>query len=389
MRTAVTEMFGIDVPIFAFSHCRDVVAAVTKAGGMGVLGAVAHSPEQLEIDLDWIEAEVGDRPYGVDLIVPLSYAGSEAGGLSIEEVRALIPPEHRAFVADILRRYDVPELPDAAAGPGGEPSSRGGPVGDAGAGMIFSAGRADPQLEIALAHRTALVVNALGPPTGHMIERARAEGRRIGALAGAAQHAERHVRAGVDLIVAQGYEAGGHTGEIGSMVLIPEVVDAVGDTPVLGAGGIGRGRQMAAAMALGAAGVWCGSVWLTTDEAETHPVVKQKFLAAGSADTVRSRSRTGKPARQLRSAWTDEWDDPETPVPLGMPMQPVLVDGALQRIDRAAHRPGSGAERLANYFVGQIVGTMNRPKPAAQVVYEMIDEFIEAAQSLGRQLDGG
>ena len=389
MRTAVTEMFGIDVPIFAFSHCRDVVAAVTKAGGMGVLGAVAHSPEQLEIDLDWIEAEVGDRPYGVDVIVPLSYVGSEAGGLSIEEVRALIPPEHRAFVADILRRYDVPELPDDAAGPGDEPSSRRGPVGDAGAGMIFSAERAGPQLEIALAHRTALVVNALGPPTEHMIDRARAEGRRIGALAGAAQHAERHVRAGVDLIVAQGYEAGGHTGEIGSMVLIPEIVDAVGDTPVLGAGGIGRGRQMAAAMALGAAGVWCGSVWLTTDEAETHPVVKQKFLAAGSADTVRSRSRTGKPARQLRSAWTDEWDGPETPMPLGMPMQPVLVDGALQRIDRAAHRPGSGAEKLANYFVGQIVGSMNRSKPAAQVVYEMIDEFIEAAQSLGRQLDAG
>jgi NAD(P)H-dependent flavin oxidoreductase YrpB (nitropropane dioxygenase family) len=387
MRTAVTEMFRIDVPILAFSHCRDVVAAVTKAGGMGVLGAAAHSPRQLEVDLDWIEAEVGDRPYGVDVIVPLSYAGSEAGGLSSEDVRALIPPEHRAFVADILRRYDVPELTDTP-GPEGAPSSRGGPVGDAGAGMIFSAERADPQLEIALAHRTALVVNALGPPTEHMIDRAKAEGRRIGALAGAAQHAERHVRAGVDLIVAQGYEAGGHTGEIGSMVLIPEVVDAVGDIPVLGAGGIGRGRQMAAAMALGAAGVWCGSVWLTTEEAETHPVVKQKFLAAGSADTVRSRSRTGKPARQLRSAWTDEWDDPDSPMPLGMPMQPVLVDAALQRIDRAAHRQGSGAEKLANYFVGQIVGTMNRSKPAAQVVYEMIDEFIDAVGSLGGQLDG-
>jgi NAD(P)H-dependent flavin oxidoreductase YrpB (nitropropane dioxygenase family) len=386
MRTPVTEMFGIDVPILAFSHCRDVVAAVTRAGGMGVLGAVAHSPTQLEIDLDWIEAEVGDRPFGVDLIVPMSYAGSEAGGLSIEDVRALIPPQHRDFVTDILRRYDVPELPDEPA-PAGEPTSRDGLVGDAGAGMIFSAERAAPQLEIALAHRTALVVNALGPPTEHMIERAKEEGRRIGALAGAAQHAERHVRAGVDLIVAQGYEAGGHTGEIGSMVLIPEVVDAVGDIPVLGAGGIGRGRQMAAAMALGAAGVWCGSVWLTTDEAETHPVVKEKFLAAGSADTVRSRSRTGKPARQLRSAWTDEWDDPDTPAPLGMPMQPVLVDSALRRIDRAAYRQGSGAEKLANYFVGQIVGNMNQSKPAAQVVYEMIDEFIDAARSLGRQLD--
>jgi NAD(P)H-dependent flavin oxidoreductase YrpB (nitropropane dioxygenase family) len=383
MRTAVTEMFGIDVPLFAFSHCRDVVAAVTRAGGMGVLGAAAHSPEQLETDLNWIEAEVGDRPYGVDLIVPLRYAGSDEGGLSIDAIRDRIPPQHIEFVDDLLRRYEVSELP-----PSDEPSGRlGSGVGDAGAGAIFSAERADPQLDIALARRTALVVNALGPPTPHMIDRVQAEGRRIGALAGAAHHAERHVSAGVDLIVAQGYEAGGHTGEIASMVLIPEIVDAVGDVPVLGAGGIGRGRQMAAAMALGAAGVWCGSVWLTTEEAETHPVVKEKFLAATSADTVRSRSRTGKPARQLKSAWTDEWEDPATPVPLGMPMQPVLVDAALARIDREAHRRGSGAERLANYFVGQVVGTMNRSKPAAQVVYEMIDEFIEAAGSLSRQLE--
>jgi NAD(P)H-dependent flavin oxidoreductase YrpB (nitropropane dioxygenase family) len=389
MRTAVTEMFGIDVPILAFSHCRDVVAAVTKAGGMGVLGAAAHTPEQLEIDLAWIEAEIGDRPYGVDLIVPARYEGSDEGGLSIEAVRGLIPPEHVAFVDEILRRYEVPELPDGDSGgdTGGEPSSRGGPVGNAGAGMIFSAERAGPQLDIALARRTALVVNALGPPTADMIDRAKADGRLVGALAGAAQHAERHVQAGVDLIVAQGYEAGGHTGQIGTMVLLPEIVDAVDGVPVLGAGGIGRGRQMAAAMALGAAGVWCGSVWLTTEEAETHPVVKEKFLAATSADTVRSRSRTGKPARQLRSAWTDEWDDPGSPMPLGMPLQPVLVDAALRRIDRAAHRKGSGAERLANYYVGQIVGAMNQSKPAAQVVYEMIDEFIEATRSLARQLE--
>jgi len=385
MRTTVTEMFGIDVPILAFSHCRDVVAAVTRAGGMGVLGAAAHTPEQLEIDLDWIEAEVGDGPYGVDLIVPARYEGSDEGGLSIDAVRGLIPPEHVAFVADILRRYDVPELSEGDID--GEPSSRGGPVGDAGAGMIFSAERAGPQLDIALERRTALVVNALGPPTPEMIDRANAAGRLVGALAGAARHAQRHVGAGVDLVVAQGYEAGGHTGQIGTMVLLPEIVDAVGDVPVLGAGGIGRGRQMAAAMALGAAGVWCGSVWLTTEEAETHPVVKQKFLDASSADTIRSRSRTGKPARQLRSAWTDEWEDPETPMPLGMPMQPVLVDAALQRIDRAAYRKGSGAERLANYYVGQVVGTMNRSKPAAQVVYDIIDEFIEATRSLARQLE--
>jgi NAD(P)H-dependent flavin oxidoreductase YrpB (nitropropane dioxygenase family) len=206
-------------------------------------------------------------------------------------------------------------------------------------------------------------------------------------LAGSAKHALRHVDNGVDIVVAQGHEAGGHTGEIGSMVLIPEVVDAVAPVPVLGAGGIGRGRQMAAAMALGAQGVWCGSVWLTTDEAETHPVVKEKFLKATSADTIRSRSRTGKPARQLKSAWTDEWENPETPMPLGMPIQPALVGEALYRIDRAAHHPGSGAEKLANYFVGQIVGHMNETKPAAQVVFDIVDEFIDAVQALSKQLE--
>ena len=383
MRTPITEMFGVDLPILAFSHCRDVVAAVSKAGGMGVLGSVAHSPEGLEVDLAWIESEIGDRPYGVDLIVPAKYAGDDKGGLSVDDVLGLIPAEHVAFVNDILKRYDVPELPAEGKGP----SAGGGPVRDTGAGMIFSAERAGPQLDIALAHKTALVVNALGPPTAEMIERTKEAGRYVGALAGAAQHAERHVNAGVDMIVAQGYEAGGHTGEIGTMVLIPEIVDAVGDVPVLGAGGIGRGRQMAAAMALGAAGVWCGSVWLTTEEAETHPVVKEKLLAARSADTVRSRSRTGKPARQLKSAWTEEWDDPSTPQPLGMPIQPVLVNAALDRIDRAAYRKGSGAERLANYFVGQIVGSMNTPTTSAQVVFDMVDEFIEATQSLAAQLE--
>jgi len=382
MRTAITEMFEIDVPILAFTHCRDVVAAVTKAGGLGVLGAVAHSPEQLEVDLAWIEAEVGGRPYGVDLIVPARYPGDEAGGLSIDDLAAMIPEAHRAFVDDLLRRYDVPALP--------EDEGRRGVLGRAASNdgaAPFSAQQAAPLLEVALAHRTVLVVNALGSPPPHMIERVKAEGRLVGALAGKAVHAERHVAAGVDLIIAQGAEAGGHTGEIGTMVLVPEVVDAVAPVPVLAAGGIGRGRQMAAAMALGAAGVWCGSVWLTTEEAETHPVVKEKFLHATSADTTRSRSRTGKPARQLRTAWTEEWDDPTHPDPLPMPAQPLLVATALARIDRAAFRPDSGAARLANYFVGQVVGTMNEVKPAAQVVFDLVDEFIEAVQGLSALLE--
>jgi NAD(P)H-dependent flavin oxidoreductase YrpB (nitropropane dioxygenase family) len=380
MQNAVTETFGIEFPIFAFSHCRDVVAAVSKAGGLGVLGVVAHTPGQLEIDLDWIEAEIGDRPYGVDLIVPARYAGDEGGGYTLDDIRRLIPPEAAAFVDDILARYDVPPLP-----PDDDP--RTGRGLDLGMAAPFSATAAMPQLDIALAHRAAFVANALGPPPAFMIERCKEAGRVVGALAGKAVHAERHVQAGVDLIIAQGSEAGGHTGEIGTMVLIPEIVDAVAPVPVLGAGGIGRGRQMAAAMALGAQGVWCGSVWLTTEEAETHPVVKAKMLAATSADTVRSRSMTGKHARMLRTAWTDEWDRPDTPDPLGMPLQPILTAQAQARIQRAAFTEGSGAEKLATYFVGQVVGTMNQSKKAAQVVYDIVEEFIEAVEALGHQLD--
>jgi len=357
-----------------------VVAAVTKAGGVGVLGAVAHSPNALEIDLDWIEAEVGDKPFGVDLIVPAKYLGSDEGGVDMGHVRNMIPAAHRAYVDDILERYDVPLLPD-----GDESGRQFGGADDKAA--PFSADSQEPNLDIALAHKSALIVNALGPPPQHMIERCKEEGRKVGALAGKAQHAERHVNAGVDFIIAQGSEAGGHTGEIGTMVLIPEIVDAVGNTPVLGAGGIGRGRQMAAAMALGAQGVWCGSVWLTTEEAETHPVVKEKFLKATSSDTIRSRSRTGKHARQLKSAWTEEWDDPETPMPLGMPAQPVLIDEAINRINRAAYTKGSGAEQLANYFVGQIVGNMNESKSATRVVFEMVEEFIDATEYLKSQLE--
>ena len=379
MKTPATELFGIDLPIFAFSHCRDVVAAVSRAGGLGVLGAVSHTDEQLAIDLEWIEAELEGRPYGVDVIVPTYAVGTDAVA-TVADVEAMIPEAHRAFLEDLLERYEVPSLP------AGEEAGRFGLRSDNAA--PFSPEQVGSQLDVALAFEPALFVNALAPPPGFMINKVKAAGRLIGALAGKQQHAVRHVNAGVDLIIAQGAEAGGHTGEIGSMVLIPEVVDAVAPVPVLGAGGIGRGRQMAAAMALGAAGVWCGSVWLTTAEAETHPVVKEKFLAATSDDTVRSRSLTGKPARQLKSAWTDEWDDPDTPAPLDMPFQPVLVDEAIARIDRAAYRSGSGAERLINYFVGQVVGSLHESKPTSQVIFEMVDEFVDSVQALGAGLEG-
>ena len=230
-----------------------------------------------------------------------------------------------------------------------------------------------------------LIVNALGPPPPDMIERAHANDVLVGALAGKKSHAVRHVASGVDIIIAQGHEAGGHTGDIGTMVLVPEIVDAVAPTPVLAAGGIGSGRQVAASIALGAQGVWCGSVWLTTQEAETHPVVKEKFLTATSSDTLRSRSRTGKPARQLRSAWTDEWEGDTSPGTLPMPLQPMLIAHASRRVDRAATNPENrGAVELANYFVGQIVGSMNESISATRVVEDMITEYLDVMDRFDR-----
>ena len=375
MQTRVSQMLGVEFPILAFSHCRDVVAAVTNAGGFGVLGAVAHSPEHLEIDLNWIEEQTHGRPYGIDLLLPQKYAGADEGGLDRESLRQLLPAEQQQFVDDILRRYGVPTADDE--------------VSAAISGMTnlsVSPRGYEPLLDVAFAHRTTLVASALGPPPPALIERAHSADVLVAALAGTKVHAERHRNAGVDLIVAQGTEAGGHTGEISTMVLVPEVVDAVAPTPVLAAGGIASGRQIAAALALGAEGVWCGSVWLTTEEAETHPVVKQKFVAATSRDTIRSRSLTGKPARMLRSAWTDEWDKPEAPATLPMPAQSALVAEAQYRINKAATQAGSGAEELANYFVGQVVGQLDRIRPARQVVLDMVTEYADVAQSFADQL---
>lgn len=374
MHTRACDLLGMEFPIFAFSHCRDVVAAVSKAGGFGVLGAVAYSPDSLDIALSWIDEHAGDSPYGVDVIIPAKYVGDERGGLMASEVGDLIPAEHRDFVEQILARYGVPALADEMEAASSDRR------------MPFSKESTDELLDVVWRHpKVRFIANALGPAPAHLVEAAHERGLIVGGLVGTVEHARRQKSAGVDLIIAQGYEAGGHTGEISTMVLVPQVVDAVAPVPVLAAGGIADGRQVAAALALGAAGAWCGSVWLTTDEAETHPVVKEKFLAASSSDTIRSRAKTGKPARQLKSAWTDEWEDPQNPKPLPMPLQGALVAEAENRIARSA-AANDGARQLINYFVGQAVGQMNQPKPAAKVVLEMVEGYIDAASRLGSTL---
>jgi NAD(P)H-dependent flavin oxidoreductase YrpB (nitropropane dioxygenase family) len=375
VKTPICDQFGIEFPLFAFSHCRDVVAAVTNAGGFGVLGGTAYTPEQLEQELAWIDAEVKGKPYGVDIIVPAKFEGKGENVTSTQLVDR-IPAEFREYIADLLASHDIPvEEKKARVG-------RSGLSGDTG----------EQLLDVALRHPIKLMANALGVPPDYMLEAGRSSGVPVAALVGAKEHALKQVKAGVDVIIAQGTEAGGHCGEVSTLVLVPEVLDTLAsvgsDVPVLAAGGIVTGRQMAACVAMGAAGAWTGSVWLTTEEAETAPATVQKMLAATSRDTIRSTGRTGKPARQLVSDWTKAW----APTPGGhptlpLPLQNMISEPALRRIDKLAANGHEGAQQLATYFVGQGVGLMNKVKPAREVVLEFIEDYVAAAERLTGSLE--
>jgi NAD(P)H-dependent flavin oxidoreductase YrpB (nitropropane dioxygenase family) len=367
MRTELCDALGIDVPIFAFTHCRDVVVEVSRAGGFGVLGAVGFSPKQLVQELDWIDARIGDKPYGVDTVIPNKYEGmGEMDAERLEEkLRAAIPPEVREFAAKLLRDAGVPEFPD-------DGEERQELIG-------WTLATAMPQIEVALSHpKVKLIANALGTPPAEVIEKIHASGRKVAALCGSAAQALKHKEAGVDIVIAQGHEGGGHTGEVGSIVLWPEVIDAVAPLPVLAAGGIGSGRQVAAALALGAAGVWTGSIWLAVKESSSAMAQKESYLRATSRDTVRSRSVTGKPARMLRNEWTEAWEKPGNPKPLPMPLQGMVTMDMVRR----THRYADKAQKVAFNPVGQIVGAMKEIRPAKDVVADLIDGYYEAVERL-------
>lgn len=363
MRTALCALLGIEHPIVGFTPSEHVAAAISRAGGLGVLGCVRfNDPAELDATLDWLDENTDGRPYGVDVVMP-TRGPTEGTPVDLDR---LIPAGHRDFVQSTLTRLGVPPLPDDT------------PAGDGVLGWLHSIARS--HVEVALTHPVRLIANALGPPPPDIIERAHERGLLVAALAGRAAHARGHVSSGVDIVVAQGYEAGGHTGEIASMVLIPEVVDAVGaQVPVLAAGGIGCGRQIAAALALGATGVWMGSAWLTTEEyaiGSWMPALRKALLAASSADTVRSRIYSGKPARLLRNRWTDAWSQPDAPAPLPMPLQNLLVSEAHNRLMRA------NDPTVVPMPVGQIVGRMNDVRPVADVIASLVSEADETLKRL-------
>ena len=382
MNNRICDLLGIEFPLVAFSHCRDVVAAVSRAGGMGVFGGVNCSPETLEEELSWIDAHVDGKPYGLDIIVPNKVEG-KGEQLDAETVLAALPQEHKQFTNDIMQRHGV------------DPGRIAEDIEAVRREQVaftdnLRGGTAAALLEIAFRHPIKLIANALGIPPQVMLDMGQKHGVPVAALVGTKDHAMSQVAAGVDIIIAVGGEAGGHTGEISTMVLIPEVCNALAqigdDTPVLAAGGIATGAQMAAAMAMGASGVWCGSVWLTTVEAETNPVVKAKMLAASSRDTVRARSRTGKPSRQLRSPWTDAWEKEGAPTPLPMPLQSLVAEPPLRVIDKLSQGESQGAKDLATYWVGQGVGLMNEQMTAGQVVQGFKEDFLTAYERLSANL---
>lgn len=378
LKSSLCQKLGITFPLFAFSHCRDVVVEVSKAGGFGVLGAVGHTPESLKIELDWIDANIEGKPYGIDLLIPSKMDHKSEKTMTTEDLIGLIPPEHIAYINQLLQNHNI-ETTDLWSGKYGHDYTN----------NMREDGATD-LLDIALKHPISLFVNALGVPPQSVIKRCHEQNITVGALTGAREHALKHAEAGVDILIVSGTEAGGHCGEVSTMVVVPDVIEAVKDYKnihVLAAGGIATGRQMAACMAMGAAGAWCGSVWLTTVEAETTPTVKQKMLEAGTRNTVRSRSRTGKPTRQLQSAWTDAWQAYDAPDPLTMPLQGILSRPPMDKIDRLAANGHEGATALATYYVGQAVGLMNQEKSTRAVVYEFMEDFANSVERLSNTLE--
>ncbi|QEU89747.1 nitronate monooxygenase [Streptomyces kanamyceticus] len=362
MQTELSKKLGVEHAVFGFTPFPAVAAAISRAGGFGVLGAVRYTaPDELARDLDWMQEHVDGKPYGLDVVMP----AKKVEGVSEADVEAMIPEGHRQFVRDTLAKHGVPELAEGEAS------------GWRITGWMEQVAR--NQLDVAFDYPIKLLANALGSPPADVIQRAHDHDVLVAALAGSARHARKHAEAGIDVVVAQGYEAGGHTGEIASMVLTPEAVEAVAPLPVLAAGGIGSGQQIAAALALGAQGVWLGSLWLTTTEADLHsPALTRKLLAAGSGDTVRSRALTGKPARQLRTEWTDAWDDPQGPGTLPMPLQGLLVAEAVSRIQK--YEVGE----LLGTPVGQIVGRMNSERSVQAVFDDLTREFERAVDRVNR-----
>ncbi len=353
----ICDRLKIRYPIFGFAHDVATVAAISKAGGFGVYGATRRFPDEITRELAEIRRLVGDRPFGVDLVLPPGMPEHN----SRAAIEAEIPEAHKTFVAGLIEKYQVPP----ASGPGMRTR------------FIRSAEIEAEQLRAVLESDVDMFACGIGAPPDAVAE-AKDRGKVTLALIGSPHHVERSRAAGVEILVAQGYDASAHTGPIGTYSLVPQIVDAAGDLPVLVAGGVATGRHLAAALAMGAQGVWMGTAWLLSEEHQghLHPVNRDKLLAAGSADTVITRSESGKTFRQVRTAWSQEWEAEDAPAPLKMPYQDVLVGDLLGAIEEHDIEP------LIHSGAGQSVAYFDEVRPVQHIMDDLV---AEATETLSRQ----
>ncbi|UFX43928.1 nitronate monooxygenase [Bradyrhizobium sp. 41S5] len=347
LATSLSRRLGVAHPIFGFAHSVDAVAAVSNAGGIGIYGATRDTPEEIHERLKRLRMLVGDRPFGVDLVLPNGMPPRD----DREAIERKLPEAHRRFVAALYPQYQVPPATKAGM------RSR----------FVHSVEMAEQQIAAVLESDVNLFAWGFGAPPAAVAE-AKARGKLTVALIGSPRHAKGALDTGIDVLVAQGYDAGAHTGPIGTFSLVPQIVDIAGDVPVVAAGGVATGRHIAAALAMGAEGVWLGTAWLATREHALPPTVLKKLLAARSEDAVICRADSGKTLRQIRSAWSDEWSAPDAPKPLRMPYQDILVGDLLGAIDEHEIEP------LVHVPAGQSIGYFDRLTTVVETMQKLVGE---------------
>ncbi len=352
---ALCRRLGIRVPIFGLAHKVEVVAAISRAGGLGVYGAARDGPHELEGKLKRLRELCAGHPVGVDLLLPTGIPETATR----ESVAAAVPQAHRAFVRSLFEKYGVP------------PATEGNFFSQ----YVRSQALFEEQVEAAVASGVEVFAAGVGTPP-RVLRRARDAGQHTIALVGSVRHAQKALDAGADILVAQGGDAGGHTGPIGTFSLVPQVVAAAGNHPVIAAGGIGTGAQVAASLALGAQGAWLGTLWLGTREHALPAALAAKLIAADSEDTVITRAHSGKPCRVVRSAFSDEWEQPGAPQPLGMPYQQALTGELLAAVEEHEIEP------LIYEAAGQSVAWLREIEPVAQVMERLERQTREALRSM-------
>lgn len=355
LRTPVCDRLGIAHPIFGFSHSVDVVVEIARAGGYPVLGLAREMPHEIPHILRAVDERMQGRPYGVDLMLPAAVPRTG----SIDDVRAALPAAHVDFVQGLRERFNVqpPQKPSFFTT------------------QVRSEDLFESQIEQVLASNATGVATAIGL-RADLIARAKARGKTTFSLVGSVRHAQKALALGVDVLVAQGYDAGGHTGSVGTFSLVPQIVAAAGDVPVLAAGGIGNGAQIVGAIGMGAQGGWLGTLWMAARENHTPPALLARLIAAGSEDTVISRAHSGKPCRVVRSDWIDAWAEQGAPEPLAMPMQQALTGDVFASIHE------HDDPRLVYEAAGQSVFAIREATTIERQMATLLDEMSAAAARL-------